>query len=97
MPKFIAEIYDSNYERNSYLQSLPVSYLEASYELFKVLKNIFGFSERTQNFFSEYSGLIKTNFLNYFIDIGCMNLFSRFFREYKTNKLYENFVLIFLI
>ena len=96
MPKFISEIYDLNYERNSYLQSLPVSYLEASYELFKILKNIFGFSERTQNFFSEYSGLIKSNFLNYFIDIGCMNLFSRFFREYKTNKLYKIFFIYFL-
>ena len=87
MPKFISEIFNAPYERHSYLQSLPVSYLEASYEIFKILKSIFSFSERTNRFFEQNSEAIQTNFLNYFIEIGCMNLFSRFFREYKQNKL----------
>jgi hypothetical protein len=88
MPKFIAEIYNVPFERCSYLITSPFSYLEASYELFKILKSIFNFSTRTTNFFENYSHILKSNFLNYFIDIGCMNLFSRFFKEYKTNRLY---------
>jgi hypothetical protein len=90
IPKFLAEINGMIYERHSYLSSFPISYLEASYELFLTLKNIFGFNKRSENFFSEYHGYFRTNFLNEFIDLGCVNLLNRFLKEFVNNKIFED-------
>jgi hypothetical protein len=90
IPKFVAEINGMIYERHSYLSSIPISYVEACYELFLTLKNIFGFNKRSESFFSQYHGYFRTNFLNEFIDLGCANLLNRFLKEFVNNKLFED-------
>lgn len=98
LPRFISEIVSSNlpYEKHSYLQYLPVSYLEASYELFLTLKSIFNFHKRSEKFFSEYGKFFKISFITEFIDLGFINLTHRFLRDSNNlNKSSSNVCKIF--
>lgn len=87
LPKFIQDTYNSPYDKYTYLQSLPMSYLEASYELIMTLKSIFGLSSRAKIFKDNFSEHIKTNFVLLFVEIGCINLVSRFMKEYRHIKM----------
>jgi ribosomal protein S8 len=54
------------------------------------LKSIFNFTKRSEKFFNDYKDILKINYVNEFIDLGCINLMNRLWKEFKHHKLFED-------
>ena len=76
-----------NYDKNSFLTSLVISCLEASYEIVLILLNIFGFSQRSKEFWIKYKKNFKHNYCSIFLENGGVYLITRILKEIQFIKL----------
>jgi hypothetical protein len=67
LPKLLSEAKIIVYANNAYLHNIPVSYIEAIYEIVLILKSITGLDKRTQFFFGSYN---FDRFIEQLIDLG---------------------------
>jgi hypothetical protein len=78
LPKMLSEAKALHYSRSSYLQNIPINYIEAIYEIVSILKTITGMEKRTSFFYGNNN---FDAFVDQLIDLGYIQFCMRAIKD----------------